>query len=94
MTKDEIKSLPMERGAVQIDTGYVYADQLLKAHLDQLIAEGWRQCAKGQNTTQFCGQLEAAVLAEREACAALAETLFSSTGPNVAESIRERRDGG
>jgi hypothetical protein len=29
--------------------------------------EGWRQCAKGQRTTQFCGQVQAAVEAEREA---------------------------
>ena len=58
--------------------------------LAELQADGWRQCAKGQNTTQFCGQLEAAVLAEREACAALAETLFSSTGPDVAEEIRAK----
>jgi len=74
MTEYELKSMPMECGAgvMQRDAGYVYADQLLKAHLDQLISEGWRQCAKGQGTSQFCGQLEAAVKAEREACLALA----------------------
>lgn len=48
--------------------GYVYADQLLAAHLDQLRAEGWRECAKGQGTSQFCWQLEQAVQAENEAC--------------------------
>jgi hypothetical protein len=31
--------------------------------------DGWRQCSKGQRTTQFCEQLEVAVAAEREACA-------------------------
>lgn len=30
--------------------------------------EGWRKCAEGQKTTQFCGLLEAAVAAERDAC--------------------------
>ena len=33
--------------------------------------DGWRQCAKGQRTTQFCGQLEVAVAAEREAIKAI-----------------------
>ena len=33
----------------------------------QMIRDGWRQCAKGQRTTQFCGLLEAAVKAGREA---------------------------
>jgi predicted RNase H-like nuclease (RuvC/YqgF family) len=31
-----------------------------------MIRNGWRHCAVGQHTTQFCGQLEAAVAAERE----------------------------
>ena len=30
-------------------------------------------CTRGQRTTQFCGLLDAAVKAEREACAAVAE---------------------
>ena len=34
-----------------------------------LIQQGYRQCAKGQRTTQYCGLLQDAVLAEREACA-------------------------
>lgn len=38
----------------------------MEAHL---AADGWRQCAVGQRTTQFCGQLEEAVRQEREACA-------------------------
>ena len=39
----------------------------------QMIRYGYRQCAKGQRTTQFCGLLDAAVKDEREACAKLAE---------------------
>ena len=35
---------------------------------DDLIRDGWRQCAEGQRTTQHCGLLDAAVKAEREAC--------------------------
>jgi len=34
----------------------------------RLIASGYRKCAAGQDTTQFCGLVEAAVKAEREAC--------------------------
>ena len=39
----------------------------------QMIREGYRQCAEGQRTTQFCGLLDAAVKAEREACAKLCD---------------------
>lgn len=39
----------------------------------QMIRDGWRKCAEGQRTTQFCGLLDAAVKAEREACAKLCE---------------------
>jgi hypothetical protein len=34
---------------------------------------GWRRCAERQNTTQHCALLEAAVLAEREACAQICD---------------------
>lgn len=36
------------------------------AELERMKSEGWRQCAEGQRTTQYCGQLEYAVNAERE----------------------------
>lgn len=38
-------------------------------------SDGWRQCAKGQHTSQFCGQLEAAVAAERTVSDRLLEAL-------------------
>ena len=38
-------------------------DDIMEA---QMIREGWRKCAEGQRTTQFCGLLEEAVAAERE----------------------------
>lgn len=98
MTKDEIKAMVLECGAMLTGQtgGYVYADQLLKAHLDQLIADGWRQCAKGQRTSQFCGQLEAAVKAEREACADLCDSLYPPCNDpgDCAKAIRARSDGG
>jgi hypothetical protein len=53
--------------------------------------EGWRQCAKGQRTTQFCGLLEEAVRAEREACARLCQEICPTLdGQLIAEAIRER----
>ena len=35
---------------------------------DELLKQGWRQCAIGQRTTQYCGMAEQARLEEREAC--------------------------
>lgn len=49
--------------------------------------DGWRQCAIGQKTTQFCGLLEAAVAAEREACAKICEKYQLDF---VARDIRKR----
>ncbi len=43
------------------------------AKREAMIADGWRHCAQNQRTTQFCGQLETAVAAEREECAKLCE---------------------
>ena len=60
-----------------------------------LIASGYRKCAEGQRTTQFCGQLEAAVLAENEACAKACEATDDGTPYNLtsecAAAIRARR---
>ena len=41
----------------------------------QMIRDGWRQCAEGQRTTQFCGLLEEAVKAEREECAKVCDRM-------------------
>jgi len=42
-------------------------------HEQELKADGWRRCAEGQGETQHCALLEAAVLAEREACARICD---------------------
>lgn len=62
---------------------------------ERMKAEGWRQCAVGQGTSQHCGQLEAAVLAEREACAELCDGLDDDSpdglaGWQYAAAIRAR----
>jgi hypothetical protein len=56
-----------------------------------LIEQGYRKCAEGQRTTQFCGMLEQAVLAEREACAkVVAGSLGGLNGYALAQTIRAR----
>ena len=58
----------------------------------ELHAAGWRRCAEGQGETQHCALLEAAVLAEREACAVLVAQLLGENlaGVHIAEEIRAR----
>jgi len=54
---------------------------------------GYRRCAEGQGETQFCAMLEAAVLAEREACAQICEhdaAKFGVTDDVCAALIRAR----
>lgn len=36
---------------------------------------GWRRCAEGQKTTQYCGMAEQARTDEREACAKICEKM-------------------
>jgi hypothetical protein len=52
-----------------------FAALVAAAERERMIADGWRQCAEGQSTTQYCGLLEDAVKAEREACAKLCEEM-------------------
>ena len=65
---------------------------LAQPEQDELLKQGWRQCAVGQRTTQYCGMAEQARLEEREACAKLVE---SFEGPHryvddIAAAIRAR----
>ena len=59
----------------------------------QMIRDGYRKCASGQRTTQFCGLLDAAVKAEREECAKLCDHvpgLSIDGAKRVAAAIRAR----
>jgi hypothetical protein len=63
---------------------------------EELLAAGWRKCAEGQRETQFCALLEAAVKAEREACARICDSYalpdgVSLTGLKLAATIRKRK---
>ncbi len=96
MNRDEILGLAREAGVMPLDHFYV-TDVFLQrfVHLveQRLIRDGYRQCAKGQRTTQFCGLLDAAVKAEREECARLCDHvpgLSIDGAKRVAAAIRAR----
>jgi hypothetical protein len=60
-----------------------------------LVKQGYRKCAERQKTTQFCGMLEEAVKAEREACAKVADAWDAdhpetNYGRCIADAIRAR----
>jgi hypothetical protein len=59
MTRDDIIRMAREAGSIDseevIETVY---SAFGAAERNRMIADGWRQCAKGQRTTQFCGLFE------------------------------------
>jgi hypothetical protein len=57
---------------------------------DHMISEGWRQCAQGQKTSQFCAVAEQARAEEREACAQVAEGFDACDPKHIAAAIRAR----
>lgn len=59
---------------------------------EEMILRGWRRCAVGQRTTQYCGQVEKAVAAEREACAKVCEQWDASHPLMLARAIRAREE--
>ena len=101
MTRDDIIKLAREAGLVGLKQGGVlenferFAALVAAEKEQQMIRDGWRQCAEGQKTTQYCGLLDAAVKAEREACAKVAESFdpnmrWSNYGLHIANAIRAR----
>jgi hypothetical protein len=86
MNRDDIIRMARETG-INEATSEFYGDELehfaalvAAAERERMKSEGWRQCAKGQRTTQFCGMLEDTVAAEREACAKVAESMRPKGG--------------
>ena len=61
---------------------------------EELLKQGWRKCAVGQRTTQYCGMAEQARLEEREACALICENMERNgawiTKTEAAQAIRAR----
>jgi hypothetical protein len=50
-----------------------FAALVAAAERDRMISEGWRQCAQGQKTSQFCAVAEQVRQEEREECAKVCE---------------------
>ena len=67
MTREDIIRMAHEADCLDPEHyGSLWADKLerfaalvVAAKEQEMIESGWRQCAKGQRTTQYCGQLEA-----------------------------------
>jgi hypothetical protein len=94
MTRDEITRMAQEAGFVGFDgdNGSLrrFAALVAAAERESILKDGWRQCAKDQRTTQFCGMVEQAVLAEREACAKMCEEPGWNAANWCATQIRAR----
>ena len=99
MTEDTVIELAKQAGFLP-DVGIpVHPSNLFKfAALveEHLKAEGYRHCAKGQRTTQWCGMLEQAVRIEREECAKVCDLVAreiddtNGTATYTAAAIRSR----
>jgi len=77
---------------LKFDT-FKFGRLVAEAERERMKSEGWRHCAEGQRTTQYCGPLEEAVKAEREQCALVAESYeptCESCPSGVANAIRGR----
>jgi hypothetical protein len=97
MTRAEINSMAKEAGWTKAGRDMEYPaltdrlERFITLYEGRLVERGWRQCAEGQTTTQYCGLLELAVTAEREACAELCESItWSAEGQFFAKAIRAR----
>lgn len=98
MNREQIIALAREAGLKSgqhwdksnMDTAHIERfAALIEAHLKE---QGYRQCAKGQRITQFCGMVEQAVQAEQEQCARVAEKHWDNLGigQRIAAAIRSR----
>jgi hypothetical protein len=100
LTEYGVKELSFGRDVeIDIEALERFAALVAAAEREAILKDGWRQCAKDQRTTQFCGMVEQAVLAEREACAKLCYELGEkddsfyaefSRSEDCAEAIRAR----
>ena len=102
MNRDDIIRMAKEAGLTQkpfcrwggyLDDLMRFAALVAAEKEQQMIRYGYRQCAKGQRTTQFCGLLDAAVKAEREACIALVnQGTGEATSADALKILRMERD--
>ena len=85
-----IYTKPLFSITMQEDDFLRFAALVAAAERERMKSEGWRHCAEGQITTQYCGLLEAAVKAEREVCEKLCEEIGGAEALDCAADIRAR----
>lgn len=105
MTKDDILRMAREASTKERlpwNGEWVFRSRKELEHFVGLVAEaerqdmrkqGWRQCAVGQKTTQYCGATEYAISAERETCAKLCDSegvRMDASWKSCADAIRAR----
>ena len=98
MNREDIIRMAREAGFNEIQTNAMVFGAILErfaalvaaAEREAILKDGWRQCAKDQRTTQFCGMVEQAVLTEREACAKVCEEPGWNAANWCATQIRAR----
>ena len=90
MTRDELDIL----WSVAMHEAIKAGEDMTRYHFaallrNRMIAAGWRQCAQGQRTTQFCALVEQARQEEREACLAEIEMgiWFDKSTDEILDSI-------
>jgi len=74
---------------ITIDEMQHFAALVAAAERDRMISEGWRQCAQGQKTSQFCAAAEQVRREEREKCAKVCDARYM--GDNNREDMEARR---
>lgn len=74
---EEIKRLEEELRLAHQDRSNLISKEPTKLMLipELMKQAGWRHCAEGQKTTQYCGMAEQARLEERERCAKICEEM-------------------
>ena len=100
MNREDVIRLAGEAGfgANQRNTLLVKIERFADLVVKEMINDGWRQCAKGQRTTQFCGMAEKAREEEREECAKVCEELEEDdasplfVSQQCANAIRARKE--
>ena len=72
---EEIKRLEEELRLAHQDRSNLISKEPTKLMLipELMKQAGWRHCAEGQKTTQYCGMAEQARLEERERCAKICD---------------------
>jgi hypothetical protein len=96
MTRDDIIHMAEQAGAHHLANVPGFTDFLtrfVESVRCKMISEGWRQCAQGQRTSQFCAVAEQVRLEEREACVKVCENegaRIDASWTSCAAAIRAR----